>query len=167
MGDTEVATTTSTANIDLVRSFGADVVVDYRSEDFEKVLGGYDLVIDSLGPNSVLKSLTVLKPGGLVIGLGGPPDPAFAQASSAKVLVKLASRVLSRSVRRTAKRLGVRYSFLLMTSSGRQLAQITSLVDEGAIRPVIDRVFGFDQTLDALAHVDSGRAKGKVVVSMG
>lgn len=161
-----VAATTSTANVELVRSLGADVVVDYRTEDFTEVLSDYDLVIDPLGADSVLRSLTVLRPGGLVVGLGGPPDPEFAATIGANPVVRVATRALSRKVRATARRLGVRYSFLFMRANGAQLAEIARLVDDGAIRPVVDRTFGFDQTLEALAYVDTGRAKGKVVVSM-
>jgi NADPH:quinone reductase-like Zn-dependent oxidoreductase len=163
----EVATTTSTANVDLVRSLGADVAVDYRTDDFETVLSGYDLVIDPLGPDSVKKSLSVLRPGGLVVGLGGPPDPAVAARVGAHPVVRAAVRLISRSVRRTASRSGVRYSFLLMSPSGEQLAEIGRLVEAGVIRPVVDRVLPFDRTLEALALVDTGRVRGKVVVAMG
>ncbi|KAA1397817.1 NADP-dependent oxidoreductase [Aeromicrobium ginsengisoli] len=162
-----VATTTSTANVEWVKSLGADVVIDYKSEDFEKVLSGYDLVLDSLGPDSIVKSLTILKPGGIAIGIGGPPDPIFAREIGANAVVKVATRLLSRKVRKTARRLGVRYSFLFMTASGAQLREIAALVDTKAIQPVVDRVYPFDETLDALDYVDTGRVKGKVVVSMG
>ncbi|GAA3524871.1 NADP-dependent oxidoreductase [Aeromicrobium panaciterrae] len=162
-----VATTTSTANVEWVRDLGADIVIDYTVEDFEKVLSGYDLVLDSLGPESLLKSLNILKPGGIAIGIGGPPDPSFAKDIGANPVVKLATRILSRKVRKAARRLGVRYSFLFMTANGDQLREIAKLVDAKAIRPVVDRVFPFDKTLDALDYVDTGRVKGKVVLSMG
>ncbi|MFI5429629.1 zinc-binding dehydrogenase [Aeromicrobium sp. UC242_57] len=150
----------------LVKSLGADVVVDYKTDAFEDVLSGYDLVLDSLGPDSVAKSLTVLKPGGIVIGLGGPPDPTFSRSIGANPIMQLATGLISRKVRKTARRLDVRYSFLFMRASGEQLEILARLVDDGVIRPVVDSVFAFDQTLEALAHVDSGRAKGKVVVTM-
>lgn len=75
-------------------------------------------------------------------------------------------RALSFSVRRKAKRRSVHYSFLFMTANGDQLRELGALVDGGAIRPVIDRVFPFDATLDALAYVENGRATGKVVVTL-
>jgi NADPH:quinone reductase-like Zn-dependent oxidoreductase len=160
-----VATTASGPNIDLVRELGADDVVDYRTQRFEQVLSGYDLVLDPLGPDSVRKSLTVLRKGGLVIGLGGPPDPAFATYLG-KPLLRPVLALVSGKVRRAAKKLGVRYSFLFMRANGEQLGEITGLVDAGIIRPVVDRTFAFADTPAALEYVDSGRAAGKVVVIM-
>lgn len=160
-----VATTVSGANADLVRELGADVVVDYRTEKFEEVLHDYDVVLDPLGPDNVLKSLTVLGKGGLVIGIGGPPDPEFATYLD-KPILRPVLAFTSRKVRGAAKKLGVRYSFLFMRASGDQLRQITALVDAGAIRPVVDRTFDFTDTVAALEYVDTGRAKGKVVVTM-
>lgn len=161
-----VATTTSTPNVEWVRALGADVVVDYRSDPFEDVVSDYDLVVDSLGPDHLLRSLSVLRPGGLAIGIGGPPDPAFAHRIGANPVVRLVMRLLSRKVRKAARRAGVDYSFLFMRADGNQLAEIGSLVESGAIRPVVDRVFPFDETLDAMRLVDTGRVKGKVVVTM-
>lgn len=161
-----VATTTSTPNVDWVKSLGADVVVDYKRDDFATVLSGYDVVLDSLGGATVEKSLSVVKPGGSVIGIGGPPDPAFAKELGATPLVRLAINLLSRRTRVRAKRRGVTYSFLFMRASGVQLRELTRLIDAGHLRPVVDRVFPFDETLDAVAYVDHGRAKGKVVVTL-
>ncbi|AKG45083.1 NADP-dependent oxidoreductase [Streptomyces xiamenensis] len=162
-----VATTASTAKADLVKGFGADVVVDYRQQDFETVLSGYDVVLDSLGGENLTKSLRVLKPGGTAISVAGPPDPAFARELGANPLLRLATTVLSLPVRRRAKRRGVRYSFLFMKASGAQLRELTPLIDTGKIRPVIDRVFPFEETRQALEYVERGRPKaGKVVVEM-
>jgi NADPH:quinone reductase-like Zn-dependent oxidoreductase len=161
-----VATTTSTANIELVKSLGADVVIDYKNFDFATILQDYDVVLDSLGGEALAKSLHVLKPGGLAIGIGGPPDPAFAARIGANPVVKLVVSLLSRRVRKAARRLGVRYSFLLMEASGAQLRELAALIDAGAIRPVVDRVFPFAETNDALVYVDTGRVKGKVVVTV-
>ncbi|NTF97769.1 NADP-dependent oxidoreductase [Rhizobium rhizogenes] len=161
-----VATTTSAANAALVKSLGADVVIDYKSQDLEKVLSGYDVVLNSQDPKTLAKSLNILKPGGHLISISGPPDPAFAKALGLNPLLKLVVRLLSRSVRRQAKRLGVDYSFLFMRAHGRQLEQIAGLIDSGAIRPVVDRIFPFNQTPEALAYVETGRAKGKVVIKV-
>ncbi|MBB3612140.1 NADP-dependent oxidoreductase [Rhizobium sp. BK602] len=161
-----VATTTSTANVDLVRSLGADVVVDYKKDDFENVLQGYDVVLNSLGKETLEKSLRVLKPGGKLISISGPPDPEFARENGFGWLLRQVMRALSFGIRRKSKRLGVSYSFLFMKSSGVQLEQIAALIETGAIRPVIDRVFPFEKTNEALAHVETGRAKGKVVIAV-
>jgi len=150
----------------LVKSLGADVVVDYNAQDFEKVLSGYDLVLNSQDPKTLEKSLRVLNHGGLLISISGPPDPAFAVAFGLNPFLKLVMRLLSRGVRKKAKALGVRYSFLFMRAQGQQLSAITSLIESGVIRPVVDKVFPFEKTSDALAYVETGLAKGKVVVTV-
>jgi NADPH:quinone reductase-like Zn-dependent oxidoreductase len=161
-----VATTAGTANTGWVKDLGADVVIDYKRDDFEKVLRGYDVVLDSLGGQTLDKSLRVLKPGGIAIGIAGPPDPRFAREIGANPAVRLATALLSGRTRLRARRRHVRYSFLFMTASGEQLRAIAALVDAGAIRPVIDRIFPFESTKDAMAYVETGRARGKVVITM-
>jgi len=161
-----VATTTSTANVEWVRSLGADVVVDYRKEDFAASLRDYDVVLNSLGTDVLEKSLRVLKPGGKLISISGPPDPDFAKDIGASWILRQVMRVLSRRIRKQAMRRGVSYSFLFMKESGEQLRKIAALVDAGIVRPVVDRVFGLDAAGEAMAYVDQGRAKGKVVVKV-
>jgi len=161
-----VATTTSAKNAELVRSLGADVVIDYKTQDFEKVLSGYDLVLNSQDSKALEKSLGVLKPGGRLISISGPPDPTFAKELGLNVFLKLVISLLSRGVRKKAKGLGIRYSFLFMRAQGQQLSEITSLIESGVIRPVVDKVFPFEKTGDALAYVETGRAKGKVVITV-
>jgi NADPH:quinone reductase-like Zn-dependent oxidoreductase len=162
-----VATTTDTATADLVKSLGADVVVDYTQHDFSQLLSGYDLVIDSLGGKNLEKSLTVLKPHGLAIGVAGPPDAGFARQLGAPAILGVVMTLLSRKVRKRAKALGVRYEFLFMQASGSQLRELGALYDAGVLRPVIDRTFPFEQTPEAMAYVEQGRTKaGKVVVTM-
>ena len=161
-----VATTASASNADFVRDLGADTVVDYRSQDFEKVLSGYDLVLDSLGGENLRKSLRILKPGGKVIGISGPPDPAFAREIGLNPLLVLAITALSHKIRAQAKKLGVTYEFLFMKASGEQLRAISTLVDQGALRPVVGIVFDFDQTPQALASLAKGGVRGKAVVTI-
>lgn len=161
-----VATTTSTANVEWVKSLGADIVIDYKKDDFEKSLHGYDVVLNSQDGKTLEKSLSVFKPGGELISISGPPTPVFADAIKAPWFVKQVMRLLSAGIRRKAKRLDINYSFLFMKANGKQLQQITALIDSGAIRPVVDRVFSFEATQDALDYVETGRAKGKVVVKI-
>jgi NADPH:quinone reductase-like Zn-dependent oxidoreductase len=161
-----VATTTSTANIDLVRSLGADVIVDYKKDDFETKLSGYDLVLHSQDGKALDKSLRVLRPGGRLISISGPPDADFAKEIGAPWFVKLVMWLLSFGTRRKAKNLKNTFSFLFMKASGDQLRQIAALIDAGAIRPVVDKVFSFQSTNEALAYVETGRAKGKVVIKV-
>ena len=159
-----VATTTSTANLEWVKRLGADIVIDYKKDDFETILRDYDAVLDTLGGETLEKSLRVLRPGGKLISISGPPDPDFAKEIGATWIVGLAMRLLSYRIRRSARRHHVSYSFLFMRPSADQLREIGSLIDSGAIRPVVDRVFPFESTKEALAYVERGRAKGKVVV---
>jgi NADPH:quinone reductase-like Zn-dependent oxidoreductase len=161
-----VATTASAANAEWLKQLGADIVIDYKKDDFATILKDYDVVLDTQGGNTLEKSLRVLKPGGKLIGIAGPPDPDFAKEIGASLFLKTAMRFLSYRIRKAAKRHDVSYSFLFMRANGEQLGQIAALVDAGAIKPVIDRVFPFESTNEALAYVERGRVKGKVVVKM-
>ncbi|WP_426398896.1 NADP-dependent oxidoreductase [Ralstonia sp. R-29] len=161
-----VATTTSTANVGLVKSLGADVVIDYKKQDFENVLHDYDVVLNSQDGKTLSKSLRVLKGGGKLISISGPPDPEFGREIGAPWFVRLVMRMFSAGIRRKAQRRGINFSFLFMKAAGNQLREITRLIDAGNIRPVVDRVFPFESTNEAMAYVETGRAKGKVVVKI-
>lgn len=159
-----VATTAHTNDLEKVRALGADEVIDFTTTDFAQVLSGFDVVLDSLGPASLEKSLTVLRPGGLAISVVGPPDPAFARQLGQPALRPVMA-ALSRKVRSRAKKLGVRYSFFFMRASGAQLKVLAGLYDTGTLRPVVDRTFDFAQTIEAMAYVEQGKASGKIVVT--
>ncbi len=161
-----VATTAHTNDVNRVRELGADEVVDFTKADFADVLSDYDVVLDSLGGANLEKSLTVLKPGGLAISVVGPPDPSFAKQLGQPILRPVMA-ILSRKVRKQARKLGVRYSFFFMQANGSQLRKLAELYDAGPLRPVLDeRTFAFDQTVEALAYVEQGKARGKVVITM-
>lgn len=160
-----VATTVSAGNADFVRELGADSVVDYRNQDFEQLLDGYDLVLDSVGGENLERSLRVLRPGGKAIGIVGPPDAAFARERGLNPVLRLAMAALSSKIRRQAKKLGVTYEFLFMHPSGDQLRQISALVDQGVLRPVVGRVFDFDQTVEAVQSIGTGGLRGKAVIT--
>jgi NADPH:quinone reductase-like Zn-dependent oxidoreductase len=160
-----VATTASRSNLDFVRELGADIAIDYRTQDFERLLSGYDLVLDSLGGRNLEKSLRVLRRGGKAIGIAGPPDPAFAREIGANPVVRLAVTGLSGRIRRQARKLAVSYEFLFMRASGEQLRQVTALIDSGALRPVVGKVVSFDQTPAALGALGRGGIRGKAVIS--
>jgi NADPH:quinone reductase-like Zn-dependent oxidoreductase len=158
-----VATTANGKDTEKVRGLGADEVIDYAKTNFAESLSGYDVVLDSLGGDNLAKSLNVLKPGGLAISVVGPPDAAFAEQIG-RPLLKPVMALMSLKVRAQARKLGVRYSFFFMRANGVQLKTLAALYDAGTLRPVLDRTFPFDETLDAIAYVEQGRAKGKVVV---
>src|SRR5204862_4587948 len=144
-----VATTTSTDNVNLVRSLGADIVIDYKKQDFAEVLRDYNVVLNSLDKATLENSLRVLKPGGQLISISGPPDAAFARSIGASWLVRMIIGALSYRITAKAKRRHAHYSFLFMRANGGQLTEITSLVEAGVIRPVVDRVFPFASTKEA------------------
>ncbi|MFE9201915.1 NADP-dependent oxidoreductase [Micromonospora sp. NPDC007230] len=161
----QVATTANGKNADFVRDLGAAVVIDYRTQDFETELSGYDLVLDSLGGENLEKSLRILRPGGKAIGISGPPDPAFAKETGLSPVLRLAIAALSGKISRQAKKLGVTYEFLFMSASGDQLRQIAALVDDRTLRPVVGKTFPFEETPQALEALAKGGLRGKVVIT--
>src|SRR5450830_121982 len=161
-----VATTTSTRNVDWVKALGADVVIDYKQQNFEDVLRDYDGVLNSLDPVALEKSLSILKPGGQLISISGPPTAAFAKEQKLFWGLGWVMRLLSSGIRRKARQKDVRYAFVFMRASGAQLEKITVLVESGVIKPVIDRTVPFESTAEALSYVEQGRAKGKVIIKL-
>ena len=162
----KVGTTTSTGNVNLVKSLGADEVIDYKQQKFENVLRNYDAVLGTVRGDALEKSLRILKPKSNVVSLIGPPDAAFARARGMNFFMVFVFGLLSRKIIRHARKHGVEYSFLFLHPDGRQLSEIGELLKAARIRPVIDKVFPFDQAKEALAYLEKGRAKGKVVVQM-
>ena len=160
-----VATTTSAGNTGFVRDLGADEVIDYKTQKIEDVLRDYDAVLDTVGGESLEKSFRILRPKSAVVSIVGPPDAAFGRLRGMNIFMVSALWLLSRKTHQLAKKRDVEYSFLLMNPNGRQLAEIGELL-KGSIRPVIDKIFLFDQAKEALAYLEKGRAKGKIVVQM-
>lgn len=161
-----VATTTSTGNVELVRGLGADEVVDYTQQAFETVLRDCDAVLSTVRGDSIEKSVGILKPRGKFVSLVGPLDAAFARTRGLNFVLTWVFGLMSRKILRLARQRDVDYSFLFAHPDGDQLAQIGRLIEAQRIRPVIDKVFPFEQAKDALAHLARGRAKGKVVVKL-
>jgi NADPH:quinone reductase-like Zn-dependent oxidoreductase len=161
-----VATTASAANADWLKGLGADVVVDYKTQDFETLLRDYDVVLNSQDTKTLHKSLSTLKAGGQLISISGPPDAQFASEAGLPWFMKGVMSLLSYKIRKAAKQRQINYAFLFMQAQCKQLEKITELIETGVILPVVDKVFAFDQTNEALAYVESGRAKGKVVIKV-
>jgi len=162
----KVGTTTSTANVELVRSLGADEIIDYKKQEFEKALRGYDAVLGTVRGDGLEKTLQIVKPGSSVVSLVGPPDAAFARARGMNFLMKFVFGLLSRKIIRLAQKRNARYSFMFVRPDGRQLGKIGEMLESSRIRPVIDKVFPFMNAKEGLAYLEQGRAKGKVVVQM-
>jgi NADPH:quinone reductase-like Zn-dependent oxidoreductase len=163
-----VATTVGTANIEFVKSRGADIVIDYKHHDFAQELSGFDLVLDTQGGETLIQSLGVLRPGGKAIGIAGPPDAAFARAANLNPVLRFVIGLLSSKVVKKAQALGVSYEFLWVQSSGAQLEKLSTLVDSNKIKPILGRQFTFEQTPDALSALAAGKmGRGKGVVMIG
>lgn len=159
-----VATTTSTQNVGWVKALGADAVIDYKQQQFEDVLQGYDVVLSGQGTEVLEKSLKVLKPGGQLISISGPPTSQFALEQGLSWGLQKVMGLLSYGIRTKARKRGIRYGFVFMRANGEQLNEISALIEAGVIKPVIDRIFNWESTAQALSYVEEGRAKGKVVI---
>ena len=161
-----VFTTVGHRNVELVKRLGADVAVDYRSERFEDVAKDCDVVLDSAGGDTLVRSFECVKPGGVVVSIGSTPSAAFARSWGLNPIIVLAISVMSRKATAAARRHNARYEYLFMRADGGQLREITRLVEGGVIRPLVDKVFPLQQVRDALAYSESGRATGKVVITV-
>ena len=163
-----VATTVGPSNVEYAREKGADLVVNYAHQDFHAELRDFDFVLDGMGASNVLKSIDIVRPGGMVVGIAGPPDPAFAASVTRNPIARLAIALLSRVVRSRAARRGVTYRFLFVQPDGRQLQDIVSRIDEGIVSVDIGAQFDFAQADKALASfIDGDVRRGKVVVTLG
>jgi len=161
-----VATTASARNHALVRSLGADQVIDYKTTRFEEVARDQDVVFDTQGGETLLRSFDAVRPGGVVVTVGGRPDGKWARGWGLSLPLVWTLSLLARPITRRAKRRPARFEYLFMRASGDQLDRLSALVEKGAIHPVLDRTFPFDQTVEAVTYVESGRAVGKVVIDV-
>ena len=159
-----VYTTASESSADLVRRYGADEVIDYRTQQFDAVVKDMDVVLDTLGGDTLNRSFAVLRPGGCLVSLSGIPDRHFGEVMHLGTLKTLLLTMYGSGVHRKAKKHNVNYVFMFMRASGEQLVEIAKLVDEGKLRAPVDREFPLDQTQAALDYVESGKAHGKVIV---
>jgi len=161
-----VTSTTSSKNVDFVRSLGAEKVIAYDRENYLEQGGDYDIVYDTLGGAFTVDAFKVVKRGGTVISLSGPPDRDFARREGAGLLVRAAVWLMGRKVYAASAEAGAAYCWFFTESNGDQLRDIARLIDSGAIKPVIDREFAFEQLPDALSYLEAGRARGKVVLKL-
>ena len=161
-----VFTTVGQRNVELVKRLGADVPIDYRSARFEDVAKDCDVVLDSAGGDTLVRCFECVKPGGVVVSIGSTPSAAFARSWGLNPLIVLVISVMSRKATAAARRHNARYEYLFMRADGEQLREITRLVESGAIKPLVEKVFPLEQVRDALAYSESGRATGKVVIKV-
>ncbi len=160
----QVATTASAKNHALLKALGADVTIDYQTSRFEAVVKDQDVVLDTQGGDTLLRSFAVVKPGGVVVTIGGRPDAKFARAWGLSLPLVWILGFLNRRVDRLARKRRVRFEYLFMRASGEQLEQLGTLVEQGVIKPVVGKIFPFEAAVEAISYVESGRAVGKVVI---
>lgn len=161
-----VITTTSSKNIDFVKSLGADEVIDYKTQNFEQVLKNIDIVFDTLGGEALYKSFQILRPGGWVVSISGDPDQRLAADMGLGFIKSQILRLVGRKANRMAAEANAHYRFIFMKASGSQLGQITQLIEEGKIKPIIDREFSFQDAQKAIDHLELGHSRGKVVIKI-
>jgi NADPH:quinone reductase-like Zn-dependent oxidoreductase len=161
-----VATTTSTANVAWVKSLGADIVIDYKKQNYLDLIKDYDLVFDTLGGKIKLDSFKVLKVGGKLVSILPPPDKQFAIEKKLNILLRGLLTLMNWRISREAKKQKVSYAYLLMETDGKNLDEITPIIEAGKIKVYIDRTYPLEETLEALEYVAAGRTKGKVVIKI-
>jgi alcohol dehydrogenase len=162
-----VTTTVSKRGEALVRSLGCDEVIDYTAQQISKVGRQFDAGLDLVGGESLRQMFEVVKPGASIVSVAALPEPqtAIRDLGGRRALAVL-FWVISYAIRLRARRAGVGYRYLFMHPSGSDLAQLAELIDRGKLRVIIDKTYPFAQIPEALAYVESGHAKGKVVVAM-
>ncbi|WP_461215708.1 NADP-dependent oxidoreductase [Lacticaseibacillus sp. GG6-2] len=161
-----VATTTSAAHVELVKTLGADEVIDYRTTNFAAVLNGYDAVFDTRGGKELQDAFKIVKPGGNVVSIDGLPTAQFGKAFVLPRWKQWLFALVTRNLAKLEKQTGAAYTFLFMHPSGAQLETLRQLYEAEVLKPVIDRVVPFAQINDALAYSQAGHATGKIIVQM-
>lgn len=165
MGAT-VATTASEAGTNLVKSLGADEIINYKTEKFEEILKNYDAVFDTLGGEILEKSFNIVKDGGKIVSVSGLPNARFGKEYGSGFIKTLLFSAASHKLTTLEKKHNVQYTFLFMNPSGEQLRIIANYIEAGKIKPVIDKVFTIDDAQKAMEYAESGRAKGKIVLKL-
>ncbi|PYF09026.1 NADP-dependent oxidoreductase [Ureibacillus chungkukjangi] len=165
MGAT-VATTASAAGTDLVNSLGADKIINYKTEKFEDILQNYDAVFDTLGGEILEKSFGIVKEGGKIVSVSGLPNARFAKKYGSGLFKTFLFAVASKKLTALEKKHNVQYTFLFMEPSGEQLRILANYIEAGKIKPVIDKVFPFEDAQKAMEYAEAGRAKGKIILKI-
>ncbi|EJL41277.1 MULTISPECIES: NADP-dependent oxidoreductase [Brevibacillus] len=161
-----VATTASDKGYELVKSLGADLIINYKKENFEEMLTGYDAVFDTLGGDVLEKSFRILKPGGQIVSVSGMPNARFGKEANLGWMKTAMLSIVSRKITALERKTQTKYHFLFMKASGAQLKILTEMIEAGQIKPVIDKVYQLKDTAQAFDYLESGRAKGKVIVKV-
>lgn len=155
-----VYTTTSSTNVDWVKALGADRVIDYKNEDYKEVANNLDIVFDTLGEDYTFEAFGIIKDGGKVTSIVGPPDEETAQQMGMK------DYQLPEKLSKLKQEKSAEYKFTWMQPNAEQLKEIKEMVEDRSIRPIIDLVYSFEDAVKAFEYLATGRAQGKVIVSL-
>lgn len=161
-----VYTTTSTENVSWIKELGADVIIDYKKENYLTIVNDLDIVFDTLGGQYTLDAFKVIKNGGRVVSLAGEIDGDSARELGLNGIIRMLLALKRRKITKQIKSKSAHYKFIMMKPDASQLIEITSLIENELIKPVIDKEFPFSEGVDALVYQKSGRAKGKIVIKM-
>ena len=153
-----VYTTTSTDNVKWVKELGADRVIDYKTEDYKSIVADADIVFDTLGQNYTLEAFQVIRQGGKVVSVVGPLDEEIAK------MFGMADYKLPEELSKLISGKEASYKYIFMHPNGAHLGEIKSLIEDEKIKPIIDKVYSFSESIEAFTHLASGRAKGKIVI---
>jgi NADPH:quinone reductase-like Zn-dependent oxidoreductase len=161
-----VTTTASTRGEALVRSLGCDEVIDYTLQDISSAQGRFDAGFDLIGGKTLDQMFEVMKPGTKIVSVAALPEPQTAiRDLGGRRALAVAFWIISYGIRSRARRAGVSYRYLFMHASGSELAELAGLIEQGKLKATVDRTYPFAKIAEALDYVESGRAKGKVVVT--
>lgn len=160
-----VITNGSISNKERVLELGANRFIDYKTEDYSKILSQVDSVLDTLGGSETEKQMRILKKGGRLVSLRGMPNGTFAKRMNLPKWKQLLFGLAGRKFDQLADKYGVTYDFIFVESNGRQLQEVADLLSELQIKPSIDTVYSFEQINEALDKVANGRSRGKTVIS--
>ena len=162
-----VTTTASKRGEALVRSLGCDEVIDYTSQSISEAGRGFDAGFDVIGGKTLEQTFEIMKPGTKIVSIAGLPEPqtAIKDLGGRRALAAM-FWVISYGIRSRARRSDVGYRYLFMHPNGSDLAQLAELIEQGKLKVIVDKTYPFANISAALAYVEAGRAKGKVVVTM-
>jgi NADPH:quinone reductase-like Zn-dependent oxidoreductase len=162
-----VTTTASKRGEALVRSLGCDEVIDYAAQDISKTGEKFDAGFDLIGGNTLDQMFEIMKPGTKIVSVAALPEPQTAiRDLGGRRDLSAVFWLISYGIRSRARRAGVSYRYLFMHPSGSDLAVLAGLIEQGQLKVIVDRTYPFADISEALAYVESGRAKGKVVVML-
>lgn len=162
-----VTTTASTRGEALVRSLGCDEVIDYTVQDLSSGQRRFDAGFDLIGGKTLEQMFEIMKPGTKIVSVAALPEPQTAiRDLGGRRALSAIFWLISYGIRSRARRAGVSYRYLFMHPSGSELALLAELIEQGKLNAIIDRTYPLAKIAEALAYVESGRAKGKVVVTV-